>query len=87
LPGARTFFEAMKTLHFLKQRLPRAKIVLGGQTVNDFHETLFADARLFKVIDYAVFGEPLFEFDPVDIGGGACVGVQNVTIVWLGELL
>jgi radical SAM superfamily enzyme YgiQ (UPF0313 family) len=57
VPFSIQFFEAMKTLHFLKQRLPRAKIVLGGQTVNDFHETLFADARLFRVIDYAVFGE------------------------------
>lgn len=57
VPFSIQFFDAMKTLYLLRQRLPNTKIVIGGQTINDFHESLFTDDRLFQVIDFAVVGE------------------------------
>ena len=57
VPFSIQFFDAMKTLYFLRQRLPNTKIMIGGQTINDFHESLFQDDRLFQVIDFAVVGE------------------------------
>jgi radical SAM superfamily enzyme YgiQ (UPF0313 family) len=51
------FFEAMKFCALLKRRAPHVKILVGGQTVNDFRDRLFADARLFQLFDYAIIGE------------------------------
>lgn len=57
VPFQSQMLEILKVLRVVKRRAPDIKVLLGGPTVHDYRETLFADARMFDWIDYAIMGD------------------------------
>lgn len=57
VPFHTQMLEVLKILRVLKRRAPHVKALVGGPTVNDYRDTLFADGRLFDLIDYAIMGD------------------------------
>jgi len=57
IPFHTQLLEVMKIMRVVKERAPHIKVVIGGPTVHDYRETLFADGRLFDWIDYGSMGD------------------------------
>lgn len=57
IPFHTQLLEIVKILRVVKRKAPHVKAIIGGPTVHDYRDTLFADGRLFDWIDYAMMGE------------------------------
>jgi anaerobic magnesium-protoporphyrin IX monomethyl ester cyclase len=57
IPFHNQLLEILKILRVVKRKAPHVKAVIGGPTVHDYRDTLFADGRLFDWIDYGSVGE------------------------------
>lgn len=57
IPFHTQLLEILKILRVVKRKAPHIKAVIGGPTVHDYRDTLFADGRLFDWIDYGMMGE------------------------------
>lgn len=57
IPFHNQMLETLKFVRALRRKAPHIKTLIGGPTVNDYRDTLFADPRLFEFIDYAIMGD------------------------------
>ncbi len=57
VPFHSQLLEVLKIMRVVKRRLPNVKTVVGGPTIHDYRDTLFADRRLFEWIDFGVMGD------------------------------
>ena len=57
VPFHNQMLEILKILRVVKRKAPHIQTLLGGPTVHDYRETLFADTRLFDWIDYGIVGD------------------------------
>ncbi|MBI4881466.1 MAG: cobalamin B12-binding domain-containing protein [Planctomycetes bacterium] len=57
VPFHTQLLEVLKILRIVRRRAPEVQAVVGGPTISDYRDTLFADGRLFDWFDYAVMGD------------------------------
>jgi len=57
IPFMTAYFESMKLLKFLRDRLPNVPIVVGGALVGDHKNILVTDPRLYDLFDYCCYGD------------------------------